>query len=203
MLPPFTLLSCIESDADGKTMPTETPGQEKGLHRIPKGFSLIELLIVVAIILVIAAIAIPNFLSSRMAANQAAGAETVRTVSTASVAYMDAWNNGYPPSLATLGGVEPGPATCNAALLIDPLVATPPNQKSGYVFNLSPQGPAVSNPPAGCVPGFTAYLMTALPQSPNTGTVSYCSNEPGVIHFDSTGQPIPTPDACNNLPALQ
>ena len=69
-----------------------------------RGFSLIELLIVVAIILIIAAIAIPQLLNARMAANGAAAAETIRTITTASMAYSSTWQNGYPPSLATLGG---------------------------------------------------------------------------------------------------
>ena len=98
------------------------------------GFSLIELLIVIAIILIIAAIAIPNFLRAKIAANQAAAAETIRTITTASVVYSTTWSNGYPPSLSALGGVAPARPPCNAALLIDGAVSTAPNQKSGYQF---------------------------------------------------------------------
>ena len=88
-----------------------------------RGFSLIELLIVVAIILIIAAIAIPSMLRSRLAANQATAAANLRTISTASVSYWVVYSNGYPPSLAALGGGLP-PATCNTSLLVAP--------KSGY-----------------------------------------------------------------------
>jgi len=81
-------------------------------HRT-RGFSLIELLIVIAIILIIAAIAMPNLIRARMAANQTSGLSNLRTITTAAITY----GNGYPPDLATLGGV--GLATCNAAILLD------------------------------------------------------------------------------------
>src|SRR5271170_6312589 len=87
----------------------------------PNGFSLIELLIVVAIILIIAAIAIPQLLRARIAANEAAAAETVRTITTGSMAYSATWGNGFPPTLGTLGGPAGGAATCDLANLIDPV----------------------------------------------------------------------------------
>src|ERR1700723_1249535 len=106
-----------------------TPIQVQGPNSAG-GFSLIELLIVVAIILIIAAIAIPNFLQAKISANQAAAVETVRTITTASEGYSPTWGNGFPPSLAALGGLVP--ATCNGAVLIDNLIASAPNAKSGY-----------------------------------------------------------------------
>jgi type IV pilus assembly protein PilA len=182
---------------------TQTGANNRDCERISvRGFSLIELLIVIAIILIIAAIAIPNFMRSRMAANQAAAAETVRTITTASVVYSTTWNNGYAPSLAALGGPPPGPPTCNASLLLDDMIASGTNQKSGYVFLYFPQGANVLNPPPGCVPGFVGYLASTHPINANTGQVSYCSNEPGVLHFDSTGAAINTPAGCEGLPTL-
>jgi type IV pilus assembly protein PilA len=166
-----------------------------------RGFSLIELLIVVAIILIIAAIAIPNFLQAKISANQAAAVETVRTITTASEVYSTTWGNGFPPSLSALGGLVP--ATCNGAVLIDNLIATTPNSKSGYTFSYTPQGPAVTSPPAGCTAGYNADIVTAVPQSIYSGTDSYCADEPGVIHYNTTGAGIPSPAACDALPAIQ
>jgi type IV pilus assembly protein PilA len=166
-----------------------------------EGFSLIELLIVVAIILVIAAIAIPNFLRAKISANQAAAVETVRTITTATEVYSTTWGNGFPPNLGALGGIVP--ATCNGAVLIDSVVSSAPNQKSGYTFTYLPQGPPIASPPAGCAAGYSADVTTAVPISAFTGSNSYCADEPGVIHYDTSGAAIPGPGACDALPALQ
>ena len=86
-----------------------------------KGFSLIELLIVVAIILIIAAIAIPNLLRARITANETSAVGSVRAINTATVQYSSTYGNGFPPSLASLGPAAP--ANCNAADLIDQVLA--------------------------------------------------------------------------------
>src|SRR5271170_7838159 len=92
-----------------------TRGKEKG-PASTRGFSLIELLIVVAIILIVVAIAVPNLLRSRIAANEASAVENLRTITTASVVYNTTYQNGYPPMLATLGGVSGVPATCDLSI---------------------------------------------------------------------------------------
>lgn len=170
--------------------------------RRAKGFTLIELLVVVAIILIIAGIAIPSFLRSRIAANEAAAAANVRAITTAASVYNTTWNNGYPPDLPTMGGAGIV-ATCAQAILLDPVITTPPFMKSGYNFTYIGLG-ANTPPVAGCAPGFYQYLATATPAVlGSTGERSFCSDTPGVIHFDATGAAIASVAACDALPAMQ
>jgi prepilin-type N-terminal cleavage/methylation domain-containing protein len=167
-----------------------------------RGFSLIELLIVVAIILIIAAIAIPNMLQSKLAANQASAVSNLRTITTASVSYWVTYSNGYPPTLAALGGTNGAAATCTAAILIDPVLATT-SQKSGYQFGYSGQEGNVAS--TSCAnPGFNGYLVTAVPITAGiSGNLSFCSSEPGIIHYDPLGQTAASESACTALPTLQ
>src|SRR5580658_9532059 len=98
-----------------------------------KGFSLIELLIVVAIILIIAAIAIPNLLRSRIAANQASAVGSLRTLNTAEITYSSTYNVGFTGAMGYLmpNGTNPNP-TSTAAGLIDSVLGG--GAKSGYSF---------------------------------------------------------------------
>lgn len=98
----------------------------------PEGFSLIELLIVVAIILIIAAIAIPNLLKSKAAANGAAAVASLRTLNTVEITYSSTYNTGFTTTLAQLGPPSSGNATSSAADLIDSVLAG--GAKSGYSF---------------------------------------------------------------------
>lgn len=175
----------------------------RNIESASDGFSLIELLIVVAIILIIAAIAIPNLLRSRMAANQSSAASNLRTITTASTSYSITYSNGYPPSLAVLGGT--GTATCDSAILIDQTIAVAPSQKSGYTFAYTGNQGNVANPPPNCgSPGFNGYLITATPISLGvTGDISYCSGEAGIIHYDPQGMTAADENACAALPPLQ
>src|SRR5215831_528274 len=110
--------------------------------RAKRGFSLIELLIVVAIILIIAAIAIPNLMRARIAANESAGASTVRTLNTAEATYSTTYASfGYAPNLTALGPAAvdctvPSNVTAANACLIDGVLGNAPFTKGAFIYNI-------------------------------------------------------------------
>ena len=153
--------------------------------RRQKGFSLIELLIVVAIILIIAAIAIPNLLRARIAANEASAVSAIRTINTAEVTYSTGFpTTGYAAALANLGGAAPCTPAVATGCLIDSVLSG--GSKSGYRFA------AVG---ANAVNGInTTYSAAASPITFNqSGVRDFCSNEDGVLRFG--------PGAAGNAPA--
>jgi prepilin-type N-terminal cleavage/methylation domain-containing protein len=151
-----------------------------------KGFSLIELLIVVAIILIIAAIAIPNLMRSRMAANESSAVGSVRTINTSEVTYAAQFpDTGYAATLNNLGGATaactpPAIATVGAACLIDQNLTVAPYTKSGYTFT------AKGGATAGTINN--VYTVTGLPvQAGSTGNRGFYSDQSGVIRYSLDG----------------
>jgi type IV pilus assembly protein PilA len=134
------------------------------MRRKQKGFSLIELLIVVAIILIIAAIAIPNLLRSKIAANQASAVASLRTLNTSAVLYNTNYQQ-YPTSIASMG--TNGAASSTSADLIDSNLSA--GIKSGYNFSWTGGGTSGS------------YSINANPVSLSTGTVYYFTDQSLVI----------------------
>lgn len=170
-----------------------------------RGFSLIELLIVVAIILIICAIAIPNLMRSRIAANEASAVENLRTITTAADVYNTTYQNGFPPDITVLG--NPGNvanADCNDAILVQNGLTQAPNTVSGFAFAYT-GGDGQAPQANGCAnKGFWGYLVTATPVTVGvTGGRSFCSNEPASIYFDPTGNTAPSEAACLVLTPLQ
>ncbi|PYU67895.1 MAG: pili assembly chaperone [Acidobacteria bacterium] len=138
-----------------------------------KGFSLIELLIVVAIILIIAAIAIPNLLRSKIAANQASAVGSLRSLNTACIAYSTSYGT-FPAALTNLGPVGSGNESSTSADLIDSVLSA--GTKSGYTFVYSPSSLNQS------------YSITASPvTAATTGQNMYYTDQSGVIRSDTSG----------------
>jgi len=143
-----------------------------------KGFSLIELLIVVAVILVIAAIAIPNLLRSRVAANEASAVGSLHAINNAEITYSTVYPNpGFACSLSQLGPPSGGaPVSSSAASLIDSGLAS--GSKSGYTFTAGDCTATSTNI-------VTGYQWEADPVTPgSTGQRHFCTDSTIVIKWD-------------------
>ena len=160
----------------GPRPPTEA--QDCGVFmRSHKGFSLIELLLVVAVILIIAAIAVANFLKSRLRANEASAVASLRVINTAAITYSITYPDmGFPAQLTTLGGANPCSASSTQACLIDDSLSQ--GNKSGYSFVVTGDGAVPS----------VSYIVAGTPQAVgSSGQRMFCTDQTSVIHYDPTG----------------
>lgn len=148
------------------------------------GFSLVEALVVVMVILIIAAIAIPNLVRGKMRANEAAAVVSVQTIHTAEVLYNNTYPDvGYSANLASLGSngtTCEKPTSTSACLIMDEALTS--GLKNGYIFELVGDG----NKPA------ASYTVSASPESTVSGRCTVSSNESGEVHFSIPGSGTPT-----------
>jgi type IV pilus assembly protein PilA len=158
-----------------------------------KGFSLIELLIVVAIILIIAAIAIPNLLRAKISANESSAVGSIRNIVTAETSYSASYPQyGFAqtidlmgPGVGNLACPAAGPTPTVGACLLDSALAgtTPSSVKSGYTFEAAGASGVVD-----AVTGitmFTSFTASGAPTNFNkTGVREFCAGEDGVLRYD-------------------
>jgi type IV pilus assembly protein PilA len=143
------------------------------MHYKQKGFSLIELLIVVAVVLILATIAIPNFLRSKVAANQASAVGSLRALNTACFAYSVSYGQ-FPAALTNLGPISSGAnPSSTSADLVDSVLSS--GSKSGYTFVYTAGSSNLS------------YSITATPITTSTGQNRYYTDQSGVIRADTSG----------------
>jgi type IV pilus assembly protein PilA len=141
-----------------------------------KGFSLIEMLIVVAIILIIAAIAVPSFLNSRLQANESSAAASLRSLNSAQISYNSSYPTvGFASTLGALSGTTCNPPSSAGACLIDTALAG--GIHSGYTFQVT----GITGTPA------STYQFIASPTQPgSSGNRYFCSFADAVVRVSMT-----------------
>ena len=150
-----------------------------------EGFTLIELMIVLSIIIVLMALAIPQMLKMKKTANETSAVQTMRTIGQAESNYNSAFpTTGYGCPLTTLGGdPKSGAPSAAASQFLDPSLAAA-GQKSGYTFTVTCGSKVTVNNQD----MYTSYELTGVPQTVGkTGDRGYCSDENNIIKFDPAG----------------
>jgi type IV pilus assembly protein PilA len=163
----------------------ETSNMPKYSLRSNKGFSIIELLVVVAVILIVAAIAIPNFIKAKMLANESSAVQSLRIISTAEILYSTTYGVSFSINLTQLSGTSVIPDLNNAGLIDETLAG---RIKSGYVFTYTPLTTDAQ--------GHTfTYSLNADPQSTLTGRRHFYTDQSWVIRSN-----VSVPSGPSDLP---
>jgi type IV pilus assembly protein PilA len=169
-----------------------------------KGFSLIELLIVVAIILVVTAVAIPSYARAKRAGNESSAVQTLRGLQGLTATYNSTWGNGF-PSEAVVSQAATTPDSCGeAGMPADLTAAGTPFTRNGYIISYFPTNQA-SVAGAGCASaGFIDYVWVAKPAVlGQTGNRAFCVDENNDVHVDISGVGAMTQDVgCETFPIL-
>jgi len=169
--------------------------------RKQSGFSLIELLVVVGIILIIAAIAVPSLLSATWSARQTKAVGFLNAISQANSMYEQKYQDGYAPTIGVLAGPTTAAPTCDLAEVLDNSLPATMTNSSQYIITYTATGTALTTAATGCTnPGQSGFLVTAQPMTAGAAN-SYCIDEASILHVDTTGGTAVTTDAaCNALP---
>lgn len=174
-------------------------------NRKQKGFSLIELLVVVAIILIITAIAIPSFLKAKATASETSTVGTIKAVATANAIYSNQFNM-FAGTLGALGGTPGATSTCAAFQSLDNNLTTSlaAGTFKGWTFTYSATGTAITpgSGPCNGVVGNPGFVVSAVPLNAASGARSFCIDEANTIHYDPALSAPATETACENLPTL-
>jgi type IV pilus assembly protein PilA len=166
-----------------KTSRTLNRSRRQGSAAV-NGFTLMELLIVIAIILILMLMAIPTVGSLRKKANETSAVNSVKTILGAETMYASSFPaNGYACTLSSLGGESSGGApSATSAQLLQPDLAS--GYKSGYVFSISNCTKVTVNG----TDRYTGYNVTAVPETVGkTGDRGFCMDEVGTIKYDPAG----------------
>ena len=179
-----TLLRKLSPSARRECDTRHESGRETGRATADSGFTLMELLIVMSVILILMLVAIPSLLNMRSQANETSALQSLRAINQAQIQYQTNFPaNGFACSLAALGGnPSSGPPSATAAQMLQGDLAT--GQKSGYTFNIvNCTKASVNNQDM-----ITSYEVTAVPQSVGkTGHRGFCMDMSGEIKSDQAG----------------
>ncbi len=170
-----------------------------------RGFSLIELLVVITIILIIASIAIPSYLKAKASASETSTIGTIKAVVTANSMYANQFNF-FAATLGALGGTPGATSTCAAFQSLDNnlTLALAAGTFKGWTFTYTPTGTAITPNTGPCngVPGNPGFVISAVPLNPAAGGRSFCTDESNQVHYDPALSAPVTETACETLPTL-